>query len=90
MSANRDVRQGTYALAVLEEAGKALPTEALMAMLRAHKVVLVGDSRQLPPTLDRALDDVLRRAHKGQLVEPPAIHRGAEALAADLGENGPG
>lgn len=81
---SREVREGSYALAVLEEAGKALPTEALMAMLRAHKVVLVGDSRQLPPNRDRALDEVLRRAARGEAVEPAQLACQADDLAADL------
>ena len=84
VSKNRDVREGSYALAILEEAGKALPAEALMAMLRAHKVVLVGDSRQLPPTRDRALDDVLRRAAAGGTLDSPELSRQASTLAVDL------
>ena len=85
VSADRDVRRGTYGLAILEEAGKASPTEALMPMLLAEKTVLVGDSRQLPPTPDAALDKVLRRAHRRPDAIADATLRGeAVALFRDL------
>ncbi len=87
VSADRDVRRGTYGLAILEEAGKASPTEALMPMLLAEKTVLVGDSRQLPPTPDAALDKVLRRAHgRPDAIADARLREEAIALFRDLGE----
>jgi hypothetical protein len=64
VSNDPDIRERAFGLAIVEEAGKATPTEALMAMLRAEKIVLVGDVRQLPPTPDRAVDEVLRHADR--------------------------
>ena len=43
---NQEVRERTFALAVLEEAGKATPPEALMLVLRAKQVRL---RRRQPP-----------------------------------------
>jgi ATP-dependent RNA/DNA helicase IGHMBP2 len=60
VSANPHVRGRSFTLALLEEAGKATPPEALMLMLRSRKSVLIGDSRQLPPHVWGALGDALR------------------------------
>lgn len=46
-----------FDLAVVDEASKATPTEALMPMARSRRWVLVGDERQLPPFQDSALID---------------------------------
>jgi hypothetical protein len=60
VSANPDVRARQFTLALLEEAGKASPAEALMLMLRSRRSILIGDSRQLPPHVWGALGDALR------------------------------
>ena len=46
-----------FDLVVFDEASQVRPADALGALLRADKAVVVGDSRQLPPTrfFDRAL-----------------------------------
>jgi ATP-dependent RNA/DNA helicase IGHMBP2 len=56
---NPDVRAMTFAVAILEEAGKATPPEALMVALRSHKTIFVGDTRQLPPHIWDAMQTVL-------------------------------
>lgn len=38
-----------FDMVIIDEVSKATPTELLMPMLLGHKVVLVGDHRQLPP-----------------------------------------
>ena len=38
-----------FDVVIIDEVGKATPPELLMPMLRAKKVILVGDHRQLPP-----------------------------------------
>jgi hypothetical protein len=82
------VREGNYTLAVLEEAGKASPSEALMAMLRAEKAVLVGDSRQLPPTPDSALVSVLSQAHKNpEAIPNHDLRQRAVELAQELDQS---
>lgn len=40
-----------FDVCVIDEAGKARPTEMLVPMIRARNWILVGDSRQLPPYL---------------------------------------
>ncbi|WP_242242763.1 AAA domain-containing protein [Bacillus cereus group sp. BfR-BA-01309] len=46
-----------FDLVIIDEAGKALPAELLIPINRAKKLILIGDQRQLPPTLDSALFD---------------------------------
>jgi hypothetical protein len=57
---SRELREFTFSLAILEEAGKARPPEALMVALRAPKTVYVGDTRQLPPHPWEPMQKVLR------------------------------
>lgn len=47
----------TFDLVIIDEAGKALPGEILVPFIRAKKVVLIGDHKQLPPIIDPALRD---------------------------------
>lgn len=48
---------GEYDLCILDEASKATPTEALVPLVKSKKWVLVGDTKQLPPYVDAALND---------------------------------
>jgi ATP-dependent RNA/DNA helicase IGHMBP2 len=80
---NQEVRERTFALAILEEAGKASAPEALMIVLRANKSVLVGDSRQLPPHIWDPMRDVLRNPSKLQ-TQTPAREDEAEQLRAAI------
>ena len=41
-----------FDLAIIDEAGKALPGELLIPLNRAKKVIVIGDHKQLPPVLD--------------------------------------
>lgn len=49
--------QATFDLAIIDEAGKALPAEILIPFIRAKKVIMIGDHKQLPPTINSALCD---------------------------------
>jgi AAA domain len=85
VSSTREARELTYDLAIVEEAGKATPAEALMAIIRADRVLLVGDSRQLEPTPDRALDNILRQADKDpDGIEDPKLRKKAIELCKEL------
>lgn len=42
----------TFDLCIIDEAGKATPTEALIPLSRSRRWVVVGDRRQLPPYMD--------------------------------------
>jgi superfamily I DNA and/or RNA helicase len=59
---HRAVRSLDIDLCIVDEASKATLTEALVPMARAKKWILVGDTRQLPPTDEDLLraTDVLR------------------------------
>lgn len=46
-----------FDLVIVDEAGKALPAELLIPINRAKKLILIGDHKQLPPTIDSALYD---------------------------------
>lgn len=64
ISGHPQVRLMRFPVAILEEAGKATPPEALMLMLRAQKSIFVGDTRQLPPHTWNAMQDALRNPGK--------------------------
>lgn len=66
VQSNPEVRERRFAVAIVEEAGKATPPEALMAMVRARKSILVGDSRQLPPHVWDPMREVLRQPQQLQ------------------------
>ena len=84
---NREVRERRFALAIVEEAGKATPPEALMAMVRARKSILVGDSRQLPPHVWDPLREVLRQPEQLQTTDP-GREAEAKALRTQIGTLG--
>lgn len=44
-----------FDLVIVDEAGKALPGEILIPYIRAKKIILIGDHKQLPPTIHPAL-----------------------------------
>ncbi len=48
-----------FDIAFIDEAGRASPLDLLIPMLRARRVVLVGDQQQLPPHVD---DELLKLA----------------------------
>ena len=52
---NRAVADLEFDLCIVDEASKATLTEALVPMSRANRWILVGDTRQLPPTDEELL-----------------------------------
>jgi hypothetical protein len=53
----RGMRELQFDLCIIDEASKATATEALVPIVRAGRWVLVGDTRQLPPFQEEALQD---------------------------------
>ena len=45
----------TFDLVIVDEASKALPAEILIPLNKAKKCVIIGDHKQLPPTLNKVL-----------------------------------
>ncbi len=89
---NSDVRAMTFSVAILEEAGKATPPEALMVALRSHKTIFVGDTRQLPPHIWDPMQTVLFDPEKLTTENPHHEDKAAEIRRAieQLGPNRPG
>jgi hypothetical protein len=79
---NPDVRAMTFSVAILEEAGKATPPEALMVALRSHKTILVGDTRQLPPHIWDPMQTVLYDPQKLTTENPHHEDKAAEMRRA--------
>ncbi len=56
-----------FDIAIIDEAGRATAPELLIPILRAKKVILIGDHNQLPPTIDRKLLEKLERDDEEEL-----------------------
>lgn len=55
-----------FDVVIIDEVSKATPPELLMPMLRAKKVVLVGDHRQLPPLFNEHESSYEEAAHRAE------------------------
>jgi AAA domain len=85
---NGQLKAMTFALAILEEAGKATPPESLMVALRCHKTIYVGDTRQLPPNIWSPMETVLR--DPGELTtENPHYEETAQRMREAIEDLGP-
>jgi hypothetical protein len=56
-----------FDIAIVDEAGRATPPELLIPILRAKKVILIGDHYQLPPTYDRKLIEAINNDNEESL-----------------------
>jgi len=57
---NIGLERTSFDLVIIDEAGKALPSELLIPLIRAKKAVIIGDHRQLPPVINPILYDAER------------------------------
>lgn len=55
IESSRGTREVDFDICIVDEASKAAPTELLIPLAKAKRWILVGDDRQLPPFVDRAL-----------------------------------
>ena len=56
-----------FDIAIIDEAGRATAPELLIPILRAKKVIFIGDHNQLPPTIDRKLSQKLEDDDEDEL-----------------------
>ena len=54
---NIGLERTEFDLVIIDEAGKALPAEMLIPLVRAKKAVIIGDQSQLPPVINPILYD---------------------------------
>mgnify|MGYP000906933193 CR=1 FL=1 len=54
------VVQNLYDWVVIDEAGRAAPSELAVAMQTGHRILLVGDHKQLPPTFSEEVRDIIK------------------------------
>jgi hypothetical protein len=59
IAAKRDVSDMEFDWVIVDEAGRATHPELIVPLVRGRKIVLVGDHRQLPPILDRNINEKL-------------------------------
>ena len=70
-----------FDLVIVDEAGRALPGELLLPVIRARKAILIGDHLQLPPTMPALLTDkdgllAMEEPHiKDELIEKSLFER---------------
>ena len=55
------VIQNMYDWVVIDEAGRAAPSELAVAMQTGRRILLVGDHKQLPPTFEQEVRDTLSK-----------------------------
>jgi hypothetical protein len=55
------VTQNVFDWVIIDEAGRAAPSELAVAMQAGHRVLLVGDHLQLPPTFSKEMRDVIKQ-----------------------------
>lgn len=53
-SGGKEMPEGNFDWAIVDEAGRATVPEVLVPLVKAERVILVGDERQLPPMVDAA------------------------------------
>jgi superfamily I DNA and/or RNA helicase/serine/threonine protein kinase len=55
------VTQNVFDWVIIDEAGRAAPSELAVAMQAGHRVLLVGDHLQLPPTFSEEMREVVKQ-----------------------------
>ena len=56
-SGGKEMPEANFDWAIFDEAGRATVPEVLVPLVKAERVILVGDERQLPPMVDAAADE---------------------------------
>ena len=61
VAAKGDVNKVEFDWVIVDEAGRATPPELLVPIIRGQRIVLVGDHRQLPPTVNKEMDEAIEQ-----------------------------
>jgi hypothetical protein len=64
------VIQNIFDWVIIDEAGRAAPSELAVAMQAGHRILLVGDHLQLPPTFPEGVRDEMRRRYNASDESP--------------------
>ncbi|MCG9124865.1 AAA domain-containing protein [Laribacter hongkongensis] len=60
------VVQNLFDWVIIDEAGRAAPSELAVAMQAGRRILLVGDHKQLPPTFDEDVKDAVKKQYPSQ------------------------
>ncbi|KAJ3217392.1 hypothetical protein HDU67_007975 [Dinochytrium kinnereticum] len=71
-AASTKLRNEVFDTVVIDEASQAIEAECWIALVKARKVILAGDHRQLPPTVKSGNSDTTKTGKKKK--NPPADH----------------
>lgn len=58
------VVQNLYDWVIIDEAGRAAPSELAVAMQTGHRILLVGDHKQLPPNFSQEVQDIIKQKYQ--------------------------
>ena len=58
------VVQTLYDWVIIDEAGRAAPSELAVAMQTGHRILLVGDHKQLAPTFSQEVQDIIKQKYQ--------------------------
>jgi superfamily I DNA and/or RNA helicase len=75
-SGGQRMPEANFDWAIIDEAGRATVPEALVPMVKAERVILVGDERQLPPMVDDMMDAESPYASEDVPLEKSLFHFG--------------
>lgn len=64
------VVQNLYDWVIIDEAGRAAPSELAVAMQTGHRILLVGDHKQLPPNFSQDVQDIIKEKYQTDSESP--------------------
>lgn len=64
------VVQNLYDWVIIDEAGRAAPSELAVAMQTGHRILLVGDHKQLPPNFSQEVQDIIKEKYQTNSESP--------------------
>lgn len=86
ISSWKDFRDTAFDFAIIDEAGRATLSELLVPCIKAKKIVLVGDHKQLAPVIDDEVSQNLSQKHSKEEVRASFFERIYERMERDKEE----